>query len=368
MKKLLSFGSTLLVGILLYANINADVLTRPEITGTTKRIWIQEGTTASLAPDVISADLEGINLLFDTPGAYMHEDNNGGDGTLHNLTTAFIQWSGITSSSATTGLTIDENNGTITIGAGLGGRYVGVLHSSFKAPAGKTVTMAVFKNGSIIDDIRRSMAKGPERMPAFRSISSDDSSAVFDTQSSIESLYASDGDDLIGIEAGTGSTGCSFIKIQYNNVDRPSAVRISTSAYQSNNTNHWMNVKMRNYSAGTYTELNSLAKDFEDVGATVEPYERVTWNFAVPNSPTKYVENNISEIVIYHNDVACSSAHKFHLDETKIIDAFSSAVIAFPVEFNVEAGDVLSLRYKANEDNVSMNISDLGFNMFKIGL
>jgi hypothetical protein len=304
---------------------------------------------------------------IDTPGAYMHEDNNGGTGTMHNLTTTFSQWSGATSSSATPGLIIDEGAGTITFAPGLEGRYVGVLHSSFKAPSGKTITMGVFKNNTAIDDIRRSMAKGPERLPTFRSVSSDDGSAVFDTQSSIEYLYASDGDDLIAIEAGTGSTGCFFLKVRYSDIDRPHDVCIGTSAYQSNNSNHWVNVKMWNYSTNAYTELNALAKDFEDVGASVEPYERVSWNFAVPDNPTQYVENNTSEVVFYHNDVACSDSHKFHLDETHIGDAFSSAVVAFPIEFNVVAGDVLTLRYKANEANVTLNISDLGLNIFKIG-
>ena len=330
--------------------------------------WCRDGA-GNISPCVVgdTVDLENSELKFDTPGAYMHEDNNGGLGTLHNLTTTFTQWSGITSSSATTGLTVGSD-GTITIGAGLGGRYVGVLHSSFKAPAGKTITVAVFKNNSTIDDIRRSMAKGPERMATFRSISSDDSSAAFDTQSSIDYLNASDGDDLIAIEAGTGSTGCMFVKIRYGEVDEPDGLKISTSAYQSNNSNHWMNVKMLNYSTGSYVDMNALAKDFEDVGATIEPYERVTWEFKIPRPRRHFVENNISEALMVHTDVACSSNHRFHLDETHIVDSYSSAVVAFPIEFNIEAGDVLTLQYKANEDDVDLLISDLGLNIFKIGL
>lgn len=317
-------------------------------------------------PTIVLAGKIVDTSLPDTPGAYMHEDNNGGAGTLHYLDTTFMQWSGITSSSATTGLTVGSD-GTITIGAGLSGRYVGVLHSSFKAPAGKTIIVSVFKNESQVDDIRRSMARGPDRLPTFRSISSDDNSAVFDTQSSINYLYASDGDDLIGIEAGTGSTGCMFLKVQYGNIDEPEKVKVGTSAYQSNNTNHWFNVKMLNYSTSNHVELNALPKDFEDVGATIEPYERVSWEYQVPLPLRNYVQDGMSEVVFYHNDVACSSSHKFHLDETHIVDSYSSAVVAFPIEFSVDTGDVLTLRYKANEDNVDFLISDLGFNMFKIG-
>jgi hypothetical protein len=212
------------------------------------------------------------------------------------------------------------------------------------------------------------MAKGPERFPTFRSISSDDSSAVFDTQSSIDYLNASDGDDLIAIEAGTGNTGCAYVKVRVGEVNEPDIVRIGTSAYQSNNSNHWINVKMLNYSTNAYDDLNELAKDFEDVGATVEPYERVTWEFKVARPRRLYVENNISELLFLHNNVTCSDAHKIHLDEVKIIDAYSSAVVAFPVEFTVADGDVLSLKMKANEDDVDLLISDLGLNIFKIGL
>lgn len=45
-----------------------DVLTRPEITGTTKNIWIQEGTTASPAGDVTEVDIPsfGDNTDFST--------------------------------------------------------------------------------------------------------------------------------------------------------------------------------------------------------------------------------------------------------------------------------------------------------------
>lgn len=302
-----------------------------------------------------------------TPGAYMHEDNNGGAGTLHQLNTAFAQWSGATSSGSTVGLIVDDGAGTITIGSGLEGRYTGVVHASFKAPSGKTITIGVFKNNTAIDDIKRSMARGPERLPTFRSISSDDSSAVFDTQSSINYLYASDGDDLIAIEAGSGSTGCLFLKVRYGDIDEPSMVKVGTSAYQSNQGTHWMNARMKNYSTGAKVDLNNLAKDFEDVGASVEPYERVSWEFQVPSPLRSYVENNTSEVEFYHNPVACSDSHKFHLDETKIVDSYSSAVIAFPVEFEVSAGDVLTLQYKANEANVDFLISDLGLNIFKLG-
>ena len=302
-----------------------------------------------------------------TPGAYMHEDNNGEAGSFHNLTTTFTQWSGVTSSSATIGLTVDEGAGTITFASGLEGRYVGVLHSSFKAPSGKTITIAVFKNNSAIDDIKRSMAKGPELLPTYRNITSDDGSAVFDTQSSIEYLYASDGDDLIGIEAGTGSTGCMEIRVGFSGVIEPAYLVVGTSAYQSNNSNHWANVLFKNYSTGLHVDVNALTKDFEDVGASIEPYERVSWKFASIGPSSQYVDNGAFEVAFRHNDVSCSDTHKMHLDEVKLIEAFSSAVVAFPIEFEVEAGDVLTLRYKADEDNVRFNISDLGLNIFKIG-
>jgi hypothetical protein len=318
---------------------------------------------------VLSLFISKANATYitNTPGAYMHEDNNGGDGTFQTLTTVFIQWSGVTSSSATIGITIDEGAGTMTFGTGLEGRYVGVLHASFKAPSGSTITMAVFKNNSAIDDIKRSMAKGPELLPTYRNITSDSGSAVFDTQSSIRYLYASDGDDLIAIESGTGSTGCMEIRIGFSDVIDPAYIVIGTSAYQSNNTNHWANVLFKNYSTGLHVDANILAKDFEDVGAAVEPYERVSWKFASIGPASQYVDNGAFEVAIRHNDVACSDSHKLHIDEVKLIESFSSAVIAFPIEFNVEAGDVLTLRYKANKDNVRLNISDLGLNIFKIG-
>jgi hypothetical protein len=333
-------------------------------------MWKQEGTILYPADDITAIDLSGITniLAIDTPSAYMHEDNNGGVGTFYNLSTTFLNWTTANDSDSTIGLAVDESASTITIGTGLGGRYVGTLHASFNAPTGKTITIGIFKNSTKIDDIRRSMAKGPERFPTFRSISSDDSSAVFDTQSSIDYLNASDGDDLIAIEAGTGNTGCAYVKVRVGEVNEPDIVRIGTSAYQSNNSNHWINVKMLNYSTNAYDDLNELAKDFEDVGATVEPYERVTWEFKVARPRRLYVENNISELLFLHNNVTCSDAHKIHLDEVKIIDAYSSAVVAFPVEFTVADGDVLSLKMKANEDDVDLLISDLGLNIFKIGL
>ena len=318
---------------------------------------------------VLSLFISKANATYitNTPGAYMHEDNNGGNGTFQTLTTIFTQWSGITSSSSTIGLTVDEDAGTITIGTGLGGRYTGVVHSSFKAPSGKTITIALFKNNSSVDDIKRSMAKGPELLPVYRNITSDDGSAVFDTQSSISYLYASDGDDLIGIEAGTGSTRCIEMRVGFNDVIDPAYIVIGTSAYQSNNSNHWANVLFKNYSTGVHEDANTLTKDFEDVGATIEPYERVSWKYASIGPASQYVDNGAFEVAIRHNDVACSDTHKLHVDEVKLIESFSSAVIAFPIEFNVEAGDVLTLRYKADEDNVRLNISDLGLNIFKIG-
>lgn len=302
-----------------------------------------------------------------TPGAYMHEDNNGGNGTFQTLTTTFTQWSGITSSGSTPGLIVDEGSGTITISPGLEGRYIGVLHSSFKAPSGKTITVAVFKNNSSIDDIKRSMAKGPELLPTYRNITSDDGSAAFDTQSSIEYLYASDGDDLIAKEAGTGSTRCMDVRVGFSGVIEPAYVIVGTSAYQSNQSTHWQNILFKNYSTGLHVDANVLTKDLEDVGATVEPYERVSWKFASIGPASQYVSGGAFEVLFQHNDVSCANTHRLHLDEVKLVELFSSAVVAFPIEFNVVAGDVLTLRYKADEDNVRLNISDLGLNIFKIG-
>lgn len=331
-------------------------------------MWKQDGSIVFPADDITAADFTSSALLFDTPGAYMHEDNNGGDGTFQTLTTTFTQWSGVTSSSATTGITVDEGDGTITFATGLGGRYVGVLHASFKAPSGRTITIAIFKNNSSIDDIKRSMAKGPELLPVYRNITSDDGSAVFDTQSSITYLYASDGDDLIGIEAGTGSTRCMDIRVGFSGVIEPAYLMVGTSAYQSNNSNHWENVLFKNYSTGVHVDVNELTKDFEDVGAAVEPYERVSWAFAPIGPSSQYVDGGAFEVLFQHNDVSCSNTHKMHLDEVKLVESYSSAVVAFPIEFDVEAGDVLTIRYKADEDNIKLNISDLGLNIFKIGL
>ncbi|MCK5616417.1 hypothetical protein KAR91_81900 [Candidatus Pacearchaeota archaeon] len=366
MKKIFIFGIIFLGGITFYVNSNADVLTRPEITGITKNIWKQEGTTASLADDVISADLEGINLLFDTPGAYIHEDNNGGTGSFYNLTTTFTQWTSANTSNATTGLTVDESAGTITIGTGLDGRYVGVIHASFKAPAGTTITMEVTKNSTKIDDIVRSMARGPERLPTFRSISSDGSDATYDTYSSLSYLYYADKNVVQFQEGDAGSTGCYYAIFEYENVDSPHLLVFNNTMY-SGGVGHYGDVQAWDYNLSSWVDLRTATSDFEDSGGS-DDYRKQNTRWLFPSNREDFVSSGKIRARVKHNNVACNPAHLFIVDETYVIDNFSSAVIAFPIEFSVIATDVLKLRFKANEDNVILNISDAGLNIFKIGL
>ena len=367
MKKILG-----LVGIILSIGICAILANAGSLISGSPIIgeggWCRDGS-GNISPCVSTdtVDLEGFNLRFDTPSAYMHEDNNGGSGSTFVLSTTFSIWSGANASMASVGLTVDESGSTIALGTGLGGKYVGTLHGSFKAPSGKTVTIGIFTESAKIDDIKRSMSKGPELLPSYINITSDTGSAVFGTQSAIRYLYANDGDDLIAIEAGTGSTRCMDIRIGFTGVIEPECIRVA-GAYKSNNSNHWGNFLFKNWSTGLHVDVNELSKDFEDVGATLEPYERVTWLFAPIGPASQYVQDGVFEVLYRHNDVSCSGTHEAHLDEVKLIEAMSSAVVAFPVEFEVSDGEVLRIKIKADEEDVTMIIHDLGLNIFKIGL
>ena len=248
-----------------------------------------------------------------------------------------------------TNFSADLTNGDFYYTGNRTADYYVQVNSSLRAPTGALFSQGIFRNNTVIDSFSREMTKGPNRLAAFLGISSDGSDAAFDTNSSLSYLMAADGDDVI-IQEGTGGTGCFFLKVRYNNIDVPNDVVISTSAYISNNSNHWINVKMLNYSTDTHTELNEATKDWEDVGATLEPYERVTWSFAVPTPRLEYVESGTSEIVIYHNDPSgsCADTHRFNLDETHIIDRLNS--IPFPSfhKVTLSKGDKISVRHKSD--------------------
>ncbi|MCK4500304.1 hypothetical protein KAU11_07390, partial [Candidatus Babeliales bacterium] len=130
---------------------------------------------------------------------------------------------------------------------------------------------------------------------------------------------------------------------------------------------HYVDVQAWNYNTSTWIDLRSAVSDFEDIG-TEEDYKKQNTRWAFPLNREDFVSGNKVRIRMVHNNVTCNSDHIVLVDETYIIDHFSSASAAYPIEFSVEAGDVLSLRYKADEDDVTLNILDLGLNIFKIGL
>jgi hypothetical protein len=242
------------------------------------------------------------------------------------------------------------------------GDYFIVVNSSVRAPTGVLFTQGIFKNDTAIDTFSREMTAGPERPLSYLNLStigsetqdikvSSDSSTYADaytnftsTAIALDAVAEADG-RYYHVNEGNSTPGF-VIKIQIDNVDIPSSIRLFNSGYDG--ANH--NVKMRAWNAtlASYTSMTDSGSDFYDVGALPGPPGEYSYrDFKFPSPRVDFVDSGIVTVLVYH-ETSGNIAHDAEFDKIVLVDGLNS--IPFPSfhRTTLTNGDKISVRFKSD--------------------
>jgi len=337
--------------------------------------WKQDGSVVSPADDITQVVLGNFsttgthNIVPNTVMANIHYSPS--PGAYQNLSTASIWYDGITYDSKTTfGNISASTDGTITILEA--GDYLILADNSIRATTGTVMMQGIFKNGTAVDTFAREMTKGPDRLPTFRSISSDGSDATYvagdatqGNYSTLSYLYYADKEVVKFQEGDDGSTGCFYTKIEYEEVDIPYLLVLNNTMYVGG-VGHFGDVQAENCDASTWINLRTATGDFEDVGAE-EDYKKQNTRWLFPSNREDFVCNNKTTIRIVHNDVACNPAHFMSIDETYIIDRLNSIPFPSHHEGTFAVNDVITIKFQPDTGDSDMIKDHVDLTVIKIG-
>lgn len=283
-------------------------------------------------------------------------------GVYQNLSTPDVWYDGITYDSATTfGNISASTDGTITFLED--GDYLILADNSLRVTTGVVMTQGIFKNAGVADSFSREMTKGPDRLPTFRSISSDGSDATYDTYSTLSYLYYADKDVIQFQEGDTGATGCFYVNISYSEVDIPHLLVLNNTMYNGG-VGHYGDVQA--WDGSSWINLRTATSDFADVGGD-DDYRKQNTRWVFPGNREDFVINGVVKIRIVHNDAACNPAHLFIIDETYIIDRLNSIPFPSHHEGAFVAGDVISIKFMPDTGDSDMIKDHVDLTVIKIG-
>jgi hypothetical protein len=261
------------------------------------------------------------------------------------------------SSSSGMGASISAHD--ITVGPS--GIFDIFLHASYLGTSGDTIELAVFLNDTaIIDEVTRSMAKGPERFPVFVNLSA---GASFDTFSTVDRLTAADS-DLITVNEGTGTPGF-IINIGFNNVNAPASVVFANVGYDGS-AGHEVEAQAWNYTLAQWDDMRATVNDFPSTGvySATTAYLR---EFNFPGTLADYVDASGNVLVRLNHTSPGTAAHDMILDKVVLIDGFSGAVVATKNVIPLNSGDIISVKIKNGVDGI-INIQHMGLEIIRQGL
>lgn len=335
-------------------------------------MWKQEGTVVYPADDVDSVSFDGITTINLTnirvsgfPTTTMANLHYNSTSVYQNMSTENIWYTNTdwTAKTVFGNISASVSAGTITIGEN--GDYLILLDNSIRASSGVLITQGLDKDGSIVDSFSREMTKGPDRLPTFRSISSDGGDATYDTYSTLSYLYYADKDIVRFQEASAGSTGCFYAQIHYEEVDIPFLLVLNNTMYVGG-VGHYGDVQAYDYNSSSWINLRSATSDFEDVG-TEEDYKKQNTRWAFPTNRSDFVSGGKVMIRIVHNDAVCNSGHVFVIDETYIIDRVNSIPFPSHHEVTLSTGDEIGVSFKTDEANTDFIKDHIDLTVIRIG-
>lgn len=298
---------------------------------------------------------------FNQSYGYLHEDEDG-TSSFYCMSTenVFYQWT-------TMDLAVSDNNVSaslvthdITLSAGAEGQYQDIVHGSFKANSGSTVTITTFVNNTAVDSVQRLLGAGPSRNPTFINLSS---GATYDTYSAISRLEAADS-DLITINESAVNTPGFDIEFRFIDVISPESVHFENVGYDGS-AGHDVEMLAWDYENTVWVDMRSDTTDFPHTGTygATTAYLRT---FMFPSPTVDYVDasGNV-KVRLTHTD-AGTGTHDMIFDQVSLQDGHSSAVISFDNIETLVAGDVITIKFKADTADTDLYIDSMGLNKIRV--
>ena len=116
---------------------------------------------------------------------------------------------------------------------------------------------------------------------------------------------------------------------------------------------------------GTYVDLRSAVKDLP-ASANLNPESAYLRGFTIPDNRKDFSCDGQMIVRVIHTSSG-NGTHDIYFDHVFLIDDHTSRSITFFENHDLNEGDKLSIRMKADSGDVSTWISDVKFTMFKIG-
>lgn len=382
---------TVLIFLALQSIAFGEVFTRSEITGTTKNVWIQDGTTASPAPDVKKVDFGNVSTIFGetifngdltiSSGNYLYADPQTAflayeeaTGFFEEYSTAgiFYKWQNNIDESGSFGnLSTSKATGEITVLAGGAGLYKIVRDTGIHGQPDINYSFAIFVNETAVSQSHTSPGTPPESFPVATALSATLGTATYDNNSSLSFLFYPDNDQIKIVESSSGNgveEWCFEYDIDFNINHVPHFVKLGNNQYIGG-ANHFLEVLAFNNDSLEWDDLRDATEDIKNVGTQAD-FKNATLAFAFPNDggQVRYILNLLVRVKIRHNDgVVCSNGHEFWIDEAKIEDLLGARSDSGLATVELEVGDVVTIREKPSQGNKFFHRHRTRLDLLRVG-
>lgn len=277
----------------------------------------------------------------------------------YNLTTTFTTFTSLQTTHMSTNMF--SNASSVILGPGAGGDIVTLVSFGIESEVGAEVTIGLFKNSTTMIASRAArFSGGHNHSVAFLNLSGD---GVSIASGSLSDLQVADGTSLV-INEGTSTPGFVIEFVFNGYVNNPTSVRFENVLYDGL-SGHEIEARAEKCD-GTLTEMRIAVKDFP-ASSNTDPESAYLREFLVPTPTQDYVCSNSFTMRLVHTS-AGNAGHDVYFGSVSLLDDHSSRSITFFENHNLNEGESLSLRLKAETDNTSVWIGDVKFSMFKIGI
>lgn len=246
-------------------------------------------------------------------------------------------------------------NGNVTLDTTVSGVYRAFFTTGYEANEESRITISIFKSGEEITKLTKTRTMGIAGKLEVINFS-----IGMGTQSSgdLDSLSMPDSDELII----TGETGAPSFDINFtcNVSDVLPPLRINFEGRYDGNSAHEVELKVFNFTNGSFVDVVDTVKDIPHTGTT--PISR---SFSLPNNQD--IVSNEEAIVQIIHITSGSTQDEIAVDELTCSRRRSGASVTNGAIIRLKVGDELKFRMMSNMDNTNVLLDNFNFNLVRIG-
>lgn len=231
-------------------------------------------------------------------------------------------------------------------------------------------SLAIFKNGTAINESHTSAGSGIEVTPFFANLSSF-GNAAYDTNSSLSFLNHNDKDQIKIVESSTGNGAdewCFEYETHFMINHVPHLFKLGNTQYNGG-SGHYADVLAFDNLSSEWDELRLATGDIVNAGAQAD-YKNENIAFEFPNDGTeiRYIDDGLVKTRIRHNDsTVCSSGHEIWIDKLSVSDKVGPRSDSSSMQIVLADGDKITLHEKPDAANKHYHRHKTQLNIKRIG-